>query len=87
MDLNTVSEVWPNTGFEEQPESFYIELGQVLDNASSQRNSQVTLVCDSPIDPSDSLVASLDNELRSADTTYTPSPGMENQQLTPMTGM
>ena len=87
MDLNTLSEVWCNTGFEKQPESFYTELGQGLDNASSQRNSQVTLVCNIPIDPSDSLVASLDNELRSADTTYTPSPGMENQQLTPMTGM
>ena len=87
MDLNTVSEVWTNTGFGEQPASFYIELGQGLDNGSSQRNSQVTLVCDRPIDPSYSLVASLDNELRSADTNYTPSPGMENQQLAPMTGM
>ena len=87
MDLNTVSEECPNSGFEQQPESFYIELAQGLDNASSQRNSQETLLCDRPIDSSDSLVASLDDELRYAETIYTPSHGSENQQLSPMTGM
>ena len=59
MDLNTVSEECPNSGFEQQPESFYIELDQGLDNASSQRNRQVALESDNPIDSSDSLVASL----------------------------
>ena len=34
MDLSTVSEECPNSGFEQQPESFYIELDQGLDNAS-----------------------------------------------------
>ena len=95
MDLSTISEDWLNTEFAAFSD---IEFESNLNNSSSQRNNQVTLLSGDdtnaldpliggPTGPSLSLVGSLGNELHYHETPYNPSQGVEFPQLALMLGM